>query len=314
MRRQYTNENFRHVCNVLRREAPGITIATDVICGFPTETEEDWRHTVDLCRDYKFPILHINQFYPRPGTPAARYKLLPTHIVKARSRELTALFDSYTTRDHLLNTTQRVLVTDVSTDRRYYVGHNKQYDQVLIPPQEDIMGKMIEVRITATAKHYVMGEIIQESVARAPQRPSCKGLGELAGKFGETEREQLAQHQARFNSKPLKAKVTLFSKDKKDKGANMSTTRTNKEITTRPETKEDESPSSSSSNGLQAPLAIEPPAEKRNLRIQTSPAVCSNISIGKRPDEGGFDTTRQLAVILIFTLCCAYALYYRHFR
>lgn len=60
---------------------PGITIATDIICGFPTETWEDFQETVALVERYKFPSLFINQFYPRPGTPAARMKRLPTEEV-----------------------------------------------------------------------------------------------------------------------------------------------------------------------------------------------------------------------------------------
>jgi len=60
---------------------PGITIATDIICGFPTETWEDFQETVALVEHYKFPSLFINQFYPRPGTPAARMKRLPTEEV-----------------------------------------------------------------------------------------------------------------------------------------------------------------------------------------------------------------------------------------
>jgi tRNA A37 methylthiotransferase MiaB len=60
---------------------PGITIATDIICGFPTETEEDFQDTMSLCEHYKFPSLFINQFYPRPGTPAARMPRLPAQEV-----------------------------------------------------------------------------------------------------------------------------------------------------------------------------------------------------------------------------------------
>ena len=58
--------------------------------------------------------LNISQFYPRPGTPAARMKRVPTHVVKERTRELTALFRSYTTLDHLAGRTLDVLVTGVS--------------------------------------------------------------------------------------------------------------------------------------------------------------------------------------------------------
>ena len=50
MKREYTNEDFCKVVNVLRKKVPGITIATDIICGFPTETEEDFQETMALCK------------------------------------------------------------------------------------------------------------------------------------------------------------------------------------------------------------------------------------------------------------------------
>jgi len=49
---------------------PDINIVTDIICGFPTESEADFAETLDLCSKYKFASLYINQFFPRPGTPA----------------------------------------------------------------------------------------------------------------------------------------------------------------------------------------------------------------------------------------------------
>lgn len=60
---------------------PGISIATDIICGFPGETEQDFDGTMNLCAKYKFPSLFINQFFPRPGTPAARMERVPTQQV-----------------------------------------------------------------------------------------------------------------------------------------------------------------------------------------------------------------------------------------
>jgi threonylcarbamoyladenosine tRNA methylthiotransferase CDKAL1 len=88
MRRQYTKAEFLHVVNYLREHVPNITIATDIICGFPTETDEDHEESVQLVQQLRFPILHISQFYPRPGTPAARMNTrVPTQIVKARSRK-----------------------------------------------------------------------------------------------------------------------------------------------------------------------------------------------------------------------------------
>lgn len=164
MKRKYTREEFCRVVDFLRSNVPGITIATDVICGFPEETDDDFKETVDLVEKYRFPALHISQFYPRRGTPAARMKRIPTHIVKERSREISKLFNSYQTLDDKVGKTFRVLCTEVATDKKHYVAHNKFFDQVLVPMDPSLMGKTFEVKITQASKFYLMGEIVREPV------------------------------------------------------------------------------------------------------------------------------------------------------
>lgn len=60
------------------------TIPTLARAGLPTESDADHQETLRLCRRYRFPVLNISQFYPRPGTPAVKMKRVPTHVVKAR--------------------------------------------------------------------------------------------------------------------------------------------------------------------------------------------------------------------------------------
>ena len=80
MRREYTVAEFERVVQFLRQKVEGITIVTDIIAGFPTETEEDFQETLRLVEKFQFPSLFINQFFPRPGTPAARMKRVPTQV------------------------------------------------------------------------------------------------------------------------------------------------------------------------------------------------------------------------------------------
>ena len=81
MRREYCRDDFRRVASVLReRVRGGVTIATDVICGFPTETPEDFLETLSLIEEFKFPSLFINQFFPRPGTPAAKMERVDPQV------------------------------------------------------------------------------------------------------------------------------------------------------------------------------------------------------------------------------------------
>ncbi|KAJ3597273.1 hypothetical protein NHX12_000801 [Muraenolepis orangiensis] len=82
---------------------PGITIATDIICGFPGETEADFEETLELVRRYRFPSLFINQFYPRPGTPAAKMEQVAAQVKKQRTKALSQLFHSYNPYDHKIS-------------------------------------------------------------------------------------------------------------------------------------------------------------------------------------------------------------------
>jgi threonylcarbamoyladenosine tRNA methylthiotransferase CDKAL1 len=151
---------------------PRVNIVTDIICGFPTETEEDFQETLSLVDKYKFSSLFINQFYPRPGTPAAKMKKLPTHVVKRRSKELTELFHSYSTYENRVGTSETILITDISHDRQYYVGHTKYYEQVLVEQREGLMGKSAEVTIKSCGKHYMMGELMATPTVQPHPRPS----------------------------------------------------------------------------------------------------------------------------------------------
>lgn len=139
---------------------PGITIATDIICGFPTETEDDFEETMTLCAKYKFPSLFINQFYPRPGTPAAQMKRIPANQVKTRTKRLTDLFNSYEPYADRYGREYIVLVTDISHDKKHYVSHNKYYEQILLPMKENLLGKSVKVRITSVTKFSMLGELL----------------------------------------------------------------------------------------------------------------------------------------------------------
>lgn len=182
MKRDYVVSDFKHVVDYVRKHVPGVTIATDIICGFPTETEEDFEGSLELVRDYHFPSLFINQFYPRPGTPAAHMKnRVPTQVVKERSRRMSQLFQSYHPYDHKLGETQRVLITERSHDGVHLVGHNKFYDQVLVPAEEGLMGRTVEVKITATGKHYLVGERLSHSAVGLTTRPRPAPKGAVSG-------------------------------------------------------------------------------------------------------------------------------------
>jgi threonylcarbamoyladenosine tRNA methylthiotransferase CDKAL1 len=124
MNREYLIEEFNEVCDSLLENVPDITLATDIICGFPTEAEGDHDETIKLVEKYKFPVLNISQFYPRPGTVAAKWKKVPTAEVKKRSSAVTKAFDSYTTNLHYMGETALVWIIGYD-DRKNAAGLDK---------------------------------------------------------------------------------------------------------------------------------------------------------------------------------------------
>ena len=181
MKREYTVKHFEHVVEFLKKKVPGITIITDIIAGFPTETEEDFQDTMNLVKKYNFPSLFINQFFPRPGTPAAKMKRIPTQDVKERTRKITDYFQSYKPYENRVGEVYSVLCTEVSHDNQYYVAHNQFYEQVLVPKRSELMGKMFTVKIVDSCKFSMTGEIVDEKSVIRPSLADALAPGKVSG-------------------------------------------------------------------------------------------------------------------------------------
>ena len=91
MNRLYSVEDFEKIVRCFRREFPRITIATDVICGFPGESEDAFERTVELVEEVRPDIVNVSRFFPRPGTPAKGMEQLSPVVVKVRSGRMAGL-------------------------------------------------------------------------------------------------------------------------------------------------------------------------------------------------------------------------------
>ncbi|NXA46984.1 CDKAL methylthiotransferase, partial [Nothocercus julius] len=213
MKREYCVADFKQVVDFLKEKVPGITIATDIICGFPGETDEDFHETMNLVDQYRFPSLFINQFYPRPGTPAAKMHQVPAAVKKQRTKDLSQLFHSYNPYDHKVGERQRVLVTEESFDSNYYVAHNRFYEQVLVPKDPLLMGKMVDVNIYEAGKHFMKGQPVSDArvYTASITRPLAKG--EVSGLTGEVRRAlQNSSHWKAAPSAEVPAKTPASSR------------------------------------------------------------------------------------------------------
>merc|ERR1719336_448242 len=108
MRREYTCGDFTYLVDRLQAAVPGLFLLTDIICGFPSESQEDWEETLALLRKYRFQGLHLSQFYARPGTPAAKMKPLKSHVGKDRYRELADFVTTYNRNEGFEGREERV--------------------------------------------------------------------------------------------------------------------------------------------------------------------------------------------------------------
>jgi len=161
MVREYTIADFSRLVDGLRESVPEVLVATDIICGFPTESKEDHEASMELVRKYRFPVLNISQFYPRPGTPAAKMKRLPSSLAKRRSSEVTQLFDSYETNQHLVGQELRAWFSDTEAKHKQTVGHTKGYVKVVVPRDDALLGRSAMVRVHRATKWHIEGDILR---------------------------------------------------------------------------------------------------------------------------------------------------------
>lgn len=208
MNREYKVADFCKCVDVLREQVPGISIATDIICGFPSEQDVDFDETMALCEKYKFPSLFINQFFPRPGTKAASMEQIDRREVKKRTKKLSELFQSYHPYTHQLGKVQRVLITEIAHDKVSLVGHNKFYEQVLLPHEDGLMGKMVTVKIVETGKHFLRGQRIEDEAVVSPTNIAPLPKGVVSG-VKTTVDEPKVEHQSPLDGYLIAALIIL---------------------------------------------------------------------------------------------------------
>src|SRR5262249_30403786 len=160
MIRRYTHAEYMHRIERLRRARSGLTLSTDVIVGFPGETESDFAATLDLVREAAFVGLFGFKYSQRPYTPALKLEDDVTEEVK--SERLARLFEvsEAQTRAHLatlVGTRQRVLVEGPSKAPGLVEGRTERNEIVhLDAPAERVVGRIVEVAITRANRHSLV--------------------------------------------------------------------------------------------------------------------------------------------------------------
>lgn len=167
MRRKYTMEFFANRLDRLREALPDLAITSDVIVGFPGETEEEFMETFNFIRDQKFSELHVFPYSKRTGTPAARMDNQVDEDVKnERVHRLITLNDQLAV-EYASKFEGEVL--EIIPEESYKLdsasnmveGYSDNYLKVVIPGSEDLIGKLVRVKITKAGYPYNEGQFVR---------------------------------------------------------------------------------------------------------------------------------------------------------
>jgi len=164
MRRRYTREEYLDLVAGLRQEVPGIALSTDMIVGFPGETDRDFELTLDLVREVRFHSMYSFKYSPRPNTLAD--KRMPDDVLEAeKSRRILALQDLQRQiqigwHERALGTVEDVLVDSVSRRRSWEVaGRTSGNTVVNFPGPSEWIGRLMPVRLTGYGPNSLRGEM-----------------------------------------------------------------------------------------------------------------------------------------------------------
>ncbi|WP_202711161.1 tRNA (N(6)-L-threonylcarbamoyladenosine(37)-C(2))-methylthiotransferase MtaB [Sporosalibacterium faouarense] len=165
MNRKYTTGEYKEIVNIIRKYMPNVAITTDIIVGFPGETEEEFKKTYEFVKDIKFTKIHVFKYSPRTGTPAAKYKnQIDGNIKNERSHVLIELGERLTNEfiSNLIGETVEVLFEDNSNDEKGYIeGYTTNYIKTLAKGDDREKETIQKVKVNGVDDENILGEIIK---------------------------------------------------------------------------------------------------------------------------------------------------------
>jgi tRNA-2-methylthio-N6-dimethylallyladenosine synthase len=173
MLRRYTREEYLECVARMRAAIPGLALTTDIIVGFPGETDEEFEDTLSLCREVRFDDAFMFKFSAREGTPATRMPpewTIPDDVVAARFDRLVATVRGISRENNLarLGDTLEVLIEKVARDGELLQGRSRDFKTVMVPADAGRIGDYLTVTLTGTTGATFTGTPVVERRERAP--------------------------------------------------------------------------------------------------------------------------------------------------
>ena len=173
MRRTYTRERFLRIIEDLRTAAPQMVFSTDIIVGFPGETDAEFEDTVSLFKEIGFPMAFLFKYSKRTGTDAAdRGDQVPQEVKEARLKVLLDILEDQSIQynQSLVGTTQEILVEGPARKgESKYMGRTRGHRKVVFTGSERLVGELVEVRINEASVSTLMGDLVLEGIEDAAQ-------------------------------------------------------------------------------------------------------------------------------------------------
>lgn len=167
MHRIYTFEEYMEKVHLLREIVPEVALGTDIIVGFPTETEEEFERTYNALKEIRYSVAFLFAYSPRKGTPAMRWKDdIPEAVKQERLKRLIQLQTTITSEERraMLGDEVEVLVERRnSKDERLLKGRTRCWKKVIFPGDDTLIGTLQQVKLHSYSHETLIGEITPTS-------------------------------------------------------------------------------------------------------------------------------------------------------
>ncbi len=163
MGRRYTKEEYITLFNKIKERIPNVSITTDIIVGFPNETDEDFQDTLDLVNMLKYDLAYTFIYSPREGTPASKIKdTIPLSIKKERLAKLNKLINKYALENNkkYKDKVVEVLIEGYADKDNKLMGYTDTMKLVNVDGNENNIGKIVKVKITDVKTWSMDGKIV----------------------------------------------------------------------------------------------------------------------------------------------------------
>ena len=159
MRRGHTIAQYLDIISKFKKEIPDITLAVDIIVGYPTETDEDFDLTVELLENIKPSLIHLSKYQHRKGAISSSLEEIPRPVMKKRSKFLSEIKSEITAEENLqlVGTVQNVLVVEKGS-KGGFIAKTDNYIPVIVHDVE--LGSFVKVKITDATATYLISELL----------------------------------------------------------------------------------------------------------------------------------------------------------